>query len=353
MKTSLKLLIGLAVLQAPLVAYTWSRPGYEQPAPLTNVLPGFDATKVTRVQIYPAAIDAAPASKPALDLVQADAAWTLASHFGYPVDGGKLADPFAGLASMRARGPITRDPARHRQLGVADDHYERKLVLRTPTGDVTVLLGGPAGTRAIAVRVLPGNEVYAVTGVGPGSWGTTPGAWVGAPYLQIAPASIAKVSVQAGSTSVELDHGSGAWAATVGGIPVVPGPGEELSTSTIDAALGVLAQVMPREPGDPAQPLGPDATTIAITVAPPAAAPAAGSGAPVASPVPTGTTLDLVKTPTGYWLHDRSKGTAIQVDASTVAPLLGLDRGKLIKKVEAAPAAPTPGGLPPGMMPAP
>src|ERR1044071_3948152 len=113
------------------------------------LVPGFDAAKVTRLQVF--ASDAnkpegsdAEAKKP-VDLVKRDANWVLASGFDYPVEQTKVNDVLSPIAKLAASAPIATQASRHKQLHVADDDFERKLVITADGKDLTLFVGGFAG----------------------------------------------------------------------------------------------------------------------------------------------------------------------------------------------------------------
>src|SRR5690348_11323783 len=119
-----KILIVLLALQLGLVVVMLTRKddtALRQPHP---ILAGFDAAKVTRMQVF-----ASGAAKPAVDLVKHGSSWTVASAFDYPVDDAKISGVLTPLAKAAAAAPITTDASRLKQLRVADDDFERKLVI--------------------------------------------------------------------------------------------------------------------------------------------------------------------------------------------------------------------------------
>ena len=124
-------------------------------ARLAAIAPDLDTDRVTRVQIFgprerDATAGAAAAPTAAIDLRRDGDAWSLADHFGYPADTAKVVSLLGDLRGMKARGPMTTSAARHVQLGVADDVYQRKVVLTTDAGDRTFYVGQSAGGRPCA-----------------------------------------------------------------------------------------------------------------------------------------------------------------------------------------------------------
>src|SRR4029079_10626571 len=91
---------------------------------------GFDAAKVTRLQVFPSA------TGKLIDLVKKDPAkdssWVLASAVDYPVDQAKVSDVLSPIAKLAAAAPIATQASRHLQLHVADTEFERQLAITTP-----------------------------------------------------------------------------------------------------------------------------------------------------------------------------------------------------------------------------
>ena len=133
------------------------------------LIAGFDAAKVTRLQVFAGDSNKADAGKPdaakPIDLVKRDTSWVLASGFDYPVEQKKVDDVLSPIAKLAAAAPIATQAGRHKQLKVADTDFERKLVITAGGKDVTLFIGGPAGARRTAVRLGGDDRVYAVSGL--------------------------------------------------------------------------------------------------------------------------------------------------------------------------------------------
>src|SRR6185295_11430821 len=100
--------------------------------------------------------------------------------------------------------PIATQAARHKQLHVADDDFERKLVISAGGKDITLFIGGSAGPRRTAVRLGGDDRVYAVTGLNAFSIGNEPRQWIDTAYVKIPRDDIAKLVVKSEGKTVEM-----------------------------------------------------------------------------------------------------------------------------------------------------
>ncbi|MBX3156084.1 MAG: DUF4340 domain-containing protein [Deltaproteobacteria bacterium] len=353
-----KILIGLLAVQLLLVfVFVVGGGGGSSSTVEKPLLAGFDAAKVTRIQVFGPGVDAA---RP-VDLVKKGAEWTLASGYDFPVEPKHVEDLLGAIGKMAAASPVGTKAARHRQYKVADDEFERRLVIGVEGGgDTTVYVGGNAGPRRTAVRLGGDDRVYAVTGLSASAAGTDPGAWIKAEYTKGATDDVAAVTiVHDGKPPIELkrlavdkpDAGSGSdtapdplapkWAASIGGAPVEPGPNEKLDADTIEQAVGAVVNFNASAPGDPKR----DASRPAATITVVRKADKIG-----ASPT---TTFDVIADGERYWLKARDLPRAILVEKSRLTSVMELTRDKLIKKppppAPKQPDEPGPGGdeLPP------
>ena len=297
-----KILIGLLVAQLALALVMLLRDddhGAEKPQPL---LAGFDAAKVTRVQVL-------GKDKP-VDIVKRDGAWVLASGYDYPVEESRVTDLLAQLAKLSAAAPIATQPSRHKQLGVADDDFTRKLVVTADGKDTTLFVGTTAGLRRTAVRLANDARVFGVSGVTSHGIGTEPSAWVATTYASVPIDDIAKVVVDKGGTVTEL----------------VPGD----ATFDADKLKSVIASAATIElsaPGDPKR----DATkpTATITIE--------KKGAKdTTTPAPT--VIDVIADGNHYWVKTRGATRAVLVDKARLDSVVDVDRAKLAKPAEPKPS---------------
>jgi hypothetical protein len=352
------------------------------------ILPGFDAAKVTRLQVFANDTGKAEAGKPEgksdakpIDLVKRDANWVMASGFDYPVEQTKLTDVLSPIAKLAAAEPIATQASRHKQLHVADNDFERKLVITADGKDVTLFIGSSVGMRRTAVRIGGDDRVYAVLGVTATTAGSEPRQWIDTAYVKVPRDEVGRLIVQRDGKKVEMSKptapapagagsgsGSGAgsgsgsaaltvpppsppaaehWSAAVDEAPVTPAAGESIDESTIDRLVAMASTMDLTAPADPKRDASKPTATITIE----------RKAAGTATPAPT--VIDVIADGTSYWVHDRSLPRAGLVDKARIEELIAVDREKLVKKPppppppapKGGPGAAAMPGLPPGMAP--
>jgi hypothetical protein len=361
-----KVMIALLAVQIVLAIVMLMRGDDSVAKKAEPLLPGFDAAKVTKIAVYakpdadgkPAdgkPNDAKSADKPSVELVKKNGAWVISSAFDYPAEDSKVADVLSPIAKMAAASPIATQADRFKQLRVDDAAFERKLVLTIDGKDTTLYFGGAAGTRRTAVRLGGDARVFAVAGPSAYSIGDRPRDWVDAKYVEVARDEVAKVSVQRGDTTIALARDGDHFTALIDGAPLAVAKDQTIDTAAIDSAVGDVTNVDLAAPGDPKRDASKPTATITIERKAPTpiandGSGSAGSGsaaAPTPAAPPPPIVLDVIADGDNYWLHDRSKPTAVAVDKSRLKNLVELDHDKLVKKVEAAkPKTGTAPGMP-------
>jgi hypothetical protein len=405
-----KVLLALLAGQLLLAALVLSRGGPDAPVRPQPLLPGFDAAAVMRLQLFPA-LDPQAAATPAprpIDLVKRGDAWVVASAFDYPAQTTPITELLGKLGGLTRTSPVAEQPARHKQLEVADASYQRKVVITAGGKDLTLYVGGAIGARQTAVRVGGTGAVYAVNGLT--AWGidTQLRTWVTTSYASLTKDEISQLQVQREGESVQLSRDGATWKLAGAPIPA----GEELDTAIVDEVLGQVSQVelvdigdpkrdasrptatitvwtQPKEqaataspaapaaapaapgatpgatPAVPAAPAATSATAAAPGTSPAAAAPAgAAAAAPAgaAAPAAPALVLTVLEQDGKYWVMKQGETRAVLVDDARLRTTVELARANLVKKVAKPVAAPPPGapaapgpagipGLPPGALP--
>jgi hypothetical protein len=345
-----KILIAILAVQLLLIVVVMTRSDDSAALKEHPIVAGFDAAKVTRVQVF-----SGQAAQP-IDLVKRDASWVLASGFDYPVEEAKLTDLLSPIAKLTAAAPIATQASRHPQLHVADADFERKLVITQGGKDVTLYIGSAVGARRVAVRLGGDDKVFGVLGISTAAAGNEPGQWVAASYVKLTNEEIAKVSIQRDATTVELvrpaappspaaGSGSGAgsmappspaplakpWDVTVRGAPITLATGESVDDAAIDRLIGQVATIDLRSPADPKRDAAKPTATITIE--------RKASGTATPAPV----ILDVIADGDAYWVHDRSLPRAVLVDKARIDDVVSVDRDKLVKKPPPQPSVTPPG----------
>jgi hypothetical protein len=340
-----KILIGAFGVQVVLALVMWLRGNAATALKEHPILAGLDAAKVTRVQVY-------GENRPPVDLVKKDKNWVIASSFSYPADAAKITKLATSIAKMAAAEPIATQAARHKQLRVADDEFERKLVITADGKDTTLFVGTPAGMGRSAVRIAGSDDVYAVSGVSAFAAGTAPREWATPAYVDVPRDDIAKVTVQRGGESFEVVRtpappaGSGAppagdtTTATIDGKPIALEAGETFDTFAADSVISEASNIEMTAPADPKREVSNPVVTITIDRK------AAGTASP--APVVVDVFANDDKT---YYVRQRGLDRAVTVDKSRLDGAVKVDRSKLVKPPPPPPPKDAGSGAPKGAAP--
>jgi hypothetical protein len=281
------------------------------------LLPGFDAAKVTKLTI------SSSETKPAIELTKASSGWVVSSAYDYPVDDTRLTGLLGPLAKMSAAAPIATQAGRHKQLRVADDDYERKVVITADGKTATLFIGGSAGTRRNAVRFAGDDDVYAVTGVTPYLAGDEPRDWIAASYTSVGKDDLAKITIARAATKLEFTRGDATapWALAIDGAGVT----EPLDTTAIDRLVNDATSIAATTPGDPKR----DASKPAATITIEQRAPKADDKSSTVTPSPV--VIDVVDAGSQYWVKQRDLSRAVMVDKAKLDAVVQAAKDKLVK----------------------
>src|SRR5690606_12415043 len=266
-----QILAGLLVVQLGLAVLVFVGDDDAQIGELRPVVADFEASEVDVIQVFDRIgdedededegedgddkkTDAEGGEQPAIVLERRGSEWVLASHHDYPVDTTRVTGLLEKIAGMRSRGPVASGAARQKQLDVADDDYQRKLVLRSGDEEIAIYVGASAGARQTSVRLGGRDEVHGVTGLTAYGVGAEVSSWIDTAYFKIERDDIASIEVSNANGTFTLEHAEGdQWQVTVNGQPLAPPRGSEIDTSAIDELAGKLAAIYMIEPGDPSR----------------------------------------------------------------------------------------------------
>ncbi len=368
-----RILVGVLAFQLLLVLFVYLRGEDTGIGTLEPLLPGLAGAKVERVRVFdrtspdPDAekkeeeAKAKPGANPSIDLVKKGESWVLASHFGYPVDAQKVTDLVGKIEGMRSRAPIASGKARQKQLEVADDSYQRKVVVTAGGKDTTFYVGASAGQRQASVRLAGSDEIHGVTGLTAYGVASQPSAWVDTGYVDVQPDRIASFDVVNGKGSFHFEHASDgkAWQASTGGQPITPPAGMELNKGEIEKLVNRASKIYLAEPADAKRALDKPLATVTLRLKPEptqgeeeaegAADAGAAEAVSTAESAPEERVIEIAASDKKdrYYVREKGRAQAILVDALSITELIEVNRDRLIQKIgeKKEPAE----GMPPGM----
>lgn len=198
---------GIFLIQLALIAYFYW-PAQTESAVGGTLLSGFDPTAVSTLQIE----DQAGQS---VTLQRQDDGWTVAGTGGYPANATKADDVLTRLLAIHTNRQVTRTPASHARLQVADTSFNRRITMRNADDlETVVYLGVSAGGASTHVRLADDDAVYLTSEIA--AWETEPflSGWVSTSYFSTQADSILAYSIHNAQGEFNFSRDpSGAWQA--------------------------------------------------------------------------------------------------------------------------------------------
>lgn len=190
--------------------------------------------------------------------------WTLPDAGNYPAQGGTINQIINRLALLDTGRLITTSETSHRQLGVADDEYQRLLEIEQDGETLRLYMGTPGGPNATHVRLDEQDNVYLGDGIAVWEVNATAASWVDTAYFSIPQESITAITVENGNGIFEFTRDEeGTW--TLEQLTA----GETLDNEVFNALLGRVASITLIEPlgteTDAAYGLDTPAATVTIS----------------------------------------------------------------------------------------
>jgi hypothetical protein len=355
-----KILAGVLAVQLVLVVFMLLRGDAGRIGKLEPLV-SIDADKVERIRVFEAPGDKEKkrADGPAVELVKRGSEWALTSHFDYPVDKAKVTELLDKVAGIRTRGPVASGKSRQKQLEVADEAYQRKLVLTAGGVDTTIYVGASAGARQTSVRLAGSDQIHGASGLSAFAIGASPASWIDTAFFKVEKGQIAGIDLVNQNGNFTLEPAADApWKVEVNGQPLAPPAGSEIDSDMADRIASRVSSIMMNEPGDPKRTI--DKPLYTVTVRMKAPEPAQPAGADPATPPPMSEpgqeyVIDFAQADEDKtYVRVRGSSQAALVSSASIADLAELSRDKLVRKIGEKPAAgegapEMPQGLPPGI----
>ena len=261
-----QILVAAVVVQVGLIALVWSS-GSERSLAKLEPIVEVKADSVNKIEVYDRLEpgDKAPA-KPAVVVSRTPKGWVLSSHHDYPVKESAVDALLTKLEGLKSRGPVTTQASRHRQLRVAADRYERKLVIHAGGEPLVLYLGSAAGRGKTALRVEGRDEIHGAPGLTSYSVGAAPRSWVETEYFKKGPDAITRLTVtnKQGTFDLKRADGEAPWKRFEGEVEVPVPANKELDSGAVDALAGIVNRLTLWEPADPAKKGFAPAATLAF-----------------------------------------------------------------------------------------
>jgi len=209
----------------------------------------FDDATVTSIHIFGPKDPTMKDEQQQVQLVSDGGEWKLDSHFGYPVRAKQVDSFLRKILGAKSRQAIAKTAPRQQQLRVADDIYERKIVIAHSGGESTFYLGTPAGGRRAALRVAGSDEVHAVANLPATAASVIVTFWIETVYFKPAGA-ITSVNIDNAQGSFVVQKTGDEYQVVVNGTDLVPPAGKELDETMLNLLINRIKSVRVVEPAD-------------------------------------------------------------------------------------------------------
>lgn len=252
-----QLLAVLLVIQLVVVGVVFWPRGGATAAPAVALLEGLDTSKVVKLAVKDSQGTEVVLEKKA-------GAWVLPNVDDYPCDEKRVKEFLDKTASLQSKRLVTENSTSHRRLRVADDAFERQIVITTEDGtSYTLYLGTSPAYNVTHARRAGQNQVYLVSGINISDASTLATAWLNAKYFSVPQDQVTAFTIQnAQGTFRFTKDDAGKW--SMEGLAA----GETLDENVVKTLLGRLEAWWMMEPlGKTEKPeYGFDKPTAVITV---------------------------------------------------------------------------------------
>ncbi|MBI4819471.1 MAG: DUF4340 domain-containing protein [Deltaproteobacteria bacterium] len=237
-----RLLLIALVVQILIVGLVGARdePKVAQPTP---VFPGFDADKVTTVEVAGFSGFGDDKKPQSVKLSKEGTAWGVADAEGYPVAKDKIDTFLKNVGKLKAGSPVVTKEAFHPKLEVSPTEYQRKVTLTHDGKPMSFFLGSSPGFKKIHVRKDGEKEVYLAEELSAWDVGSKASDWVERSYLKVPDADVWAMTLHNAQGTIQLEKGlDGSWAMAGATLPVKKSSVEDVvrkaASITVDAPMG-------------------------------------------------------------------------------------------------------------------
>lgn len=179
-----------------------------------KVFDAFEPAKVTKIEVTG---NAGGEEKKLTTVVleKQGTTWGVASADGYPADEEKVKTFLENVQKLKSSGPVVSKEAYYSKLEVADDDYQRKIVITHDGKPLELYLGSSPGFKRTHLRRAGEKEVLLVEGVSVYDVGFRGADWVDRAYFKVPESDVWAVTLQNAKGTLKLEKSpAGEWAAT-------------------------------------------------------------------------------------------------------------------------------------------
>jgi hypothetical protein len=237
MKRHIQILTILLIIQIGLTAIAFWPRSAETSEVGTPLLGDITSESIRQIEIEDGDGDT-------ITLANSEDGWVIPELDNFPVLAEKVDTLIAGLLEIRTDRLITRTESSHRQLKVASDEFERKIILSSgETSLRTVYIGSSPSFGSAHVRLEGEEETYLTNAIAAYQANADAASWIDTVYQRVAAEDIQAIRLENanGTWDFEKDE-EGNW--SLAGL----GAGEELNASTMSTIETRATSISMTEP---------------------------------------------------------------------------------------------------------
>jgi len=184
-----RILVVLLVFQVALAAVVlWPRRATTEGG--QSLFPDLETNRVVRVTIT-------GPDGGQIEMAKAGADWVLPEADDYPVQSGEVSALLVKIAGLQTGQPVTETSSSHERLGVAEDAFERMVVLEMDDGTrYTLFVGTSPSYGATHIRADGQDQVYLTSDLLTSDVGVLPTDWADRTYFSVPQDQVMRLSLE-------------------------------------------------------------------------------------------------------------------------------------------------------------
>jgi hypothetical protein len=325
------LILAIAFLAQVVLILGMRLGGEESAIPKSSAfLEGYDADKVTKLEILGPPKEGDGPDQPKVSLHKAGTAWGIADADDFPADETKVKDFLKSLGKMRVRSVVVTSSKYHDKLEVSEKKYQKKVTITQDGKDTTFFVGSSPSFKNLHVRRDGSDEVLLANEVSSGDISDRAWGWVDRTYVKYDKPNVWSVKIQneKGAIDLERNVADDSWS--------VPGMTEPIKKSVMEDLIRKASQINLEEPvGKELKPeYGLGAATIMLITG-------TSTIAGVAPKATESTTIEIgkkIEKENRYYVKASSSDYVVKAASWAIDPLVQKTRKDLIEEPKKDPA---------------
>lgn len=205
--------------------------------PLPPLVEGLRAADVQRIEVS----GCDKASPEQVTVERAGEAWTVRQAHGYPADPAAVQRNLSALLELRPVEVVSTSGLHHRDLKVADDACDKRVILEGAGKKIELFVGSGAIGGATHVRRADDDAVYAVRGFDAWRVSARSEDWVERRFFAVSAEQVVGLELRNPKGELRLKRAPGGWALEGGAAPIDAGEVDGLLSRLASLSLSAVA----------------------------------------------------------------------------------------------------------------